>query len=115
GLLRVALVERFLSRRLHSPLFHELLDAPGVYGAPDAGAFTRREPDHVAFGVQRLANTVDPAVTQRLVYRLWPRHGRFTSGLLMVANPELRRLGVVLLEPLPEFGGRRKKDGRGVD
>src|SRR4029078_8465833 len=106
-LLLISLVERFLSRGLHSPLSHELLDAPGVRGAPDAGAFTRREPDHVAFGVQRLANCVDPAVTQRLVYGRRPRHARFTSALLMVANPELRRLGVVLLEPLPELGGRR--------
>src|SRR5918912_3997436 len=110
GTLLRARLERSQPRRLHASLGDELPRPRDVHCAPGAPRLPRREPDRIRVRAEALADGVDPAVAERLVDRLGPRHARLAGRLLVEADPELARAVVVLGEPRAELGRRSEED-----
>ena len=49
--------------------------------------------------IDALADPVDPAKTERFIYRFWPRDARLLGALLAITNPQFLRDRVILLQP----------------
>src|SRR5438093_2610556 len=109
GPLGVGLRERGQARRRHSPELLQRGHALDVHVAPDALWLPRREADAVARLVDAVAHAVDPAEAESLVDRLGPRDAGPARAFLVEADPQLARLGVVLLEPPTEIDRCREE------
>src|SRR6185436_11927074 len=103
--------EGFEARRAHTALFGQLGNAPDIDCAPGAARLARREADGIAYIVDALAQTVDPAEAQRLVHRLGPGDAGLAGTLLIIPDPQLAGGGVVLLQPGAK--GLRRREERG--
>ena len=97
GPLRIAALERLLAGRLHQPEPDQVLCAFGVHRAPRARRLARGEAYHVALGVARLSQPIDPAEAKSLINRFRPGNTRLPGPLPVEAHPELFRRGMVLL------------------
>jgi hypothetical protein len=90
-------------------LFNELFRALDIGCAPNASVPPRRKPNLVTDFVDTLPNPVDPTETKRFIDRFWPCDAPLAGLLFVKPDPELSRRRVILLQPLPEIGGRLKK------
>src|SRR4029077_1225395 len=92
-------VKRSHSVGLHQAFIAQFLCALNVDRAPNASPSPWRKSNRVTQIINALADPVDPAKTERFIYRFWPGDARLLGALLAITNPKFLRDRVILLQP----------------
>ena len=105
----VALLKGFDASRVHQALLHQFADALDIDAAPIAARLARGKADFVALVINRPADAVNPAVTERLIDRFRPGDAGPASAFFVKADLNFGSFVMVLRQPCAPVNGRRKE------
>src|SRR4029077_16561661 len=80
-------VKRSHSVGLHRAFIAQFLCALNVDRAPNASPSPWCESNSITQIIDALADSVDPAKTERFIYRFWPGDARLLGAFLEITNP----------------------------